>query len=44
MGLGTLYPTQTKKDLKEPGGTGPLGIRKLLQVLKNIINHIEKTN
>ena len=34
VGLGTLYPTQTKKDLKEPGGTGPLGIRKLLQVLK----------
>ena len=34
VGLGTIYPTQTKKDLKEPGGTGPLGIRKLLQVLK----------
>ncbi|KAL6452784.1 THI6 Thiamine biosynthetic bifunctional enzyme [Candida maltosa Xu316] len=37
VGLGTIYPTQTKKDLKEPGGTGPLGIRKSLHVLNKKI-------
>ncbi|KAK6462211.1 Hydroxyethylthiazole kinase family-domain-containing protein [Scheffersomyces coipomensis] len=33
VGLGTVYKTNTKKDVKDPEGTGPIGIRKMLQVL-----------
>lgn len=33
VGLGTVYKTNTKKDTKTPNGTGPIGIRKMLQVL-----------
>ncbi|KAK6455195.1 Hydroxyethylthiazole kinase family-domain-containing protein [Scheffersomyces xylosifermentans] len=33
VGLGTVYQTNTKKDVTDPEGTGPLGIRKMLRVL-----------
>ncbi|KAK6200405.1 Hydroxyethylthiazole kinase family-domain-containing protein [Scheffersomyces amazonensis] len=33
VGLGTVYKTNTKKDVKDPEGTGPIGIRRMLQVL-----------
>ncbi|EGW31514.1 uncharacterized protein SPAPADRAFT_140906 [Spathaspora passalidarum NRRL Y-27907] len=33
VGLGTVYATNTKKDVTDPEGTGPIGIRKMLQVL-----------
>lgn len=34
VGLGTVYFTNTKKDTKTPQGTGPIGVRKMLQVLR----------
>ncbi|KAK7684882.1 hypothetical protein QCA50_012131 [Cerrena zonata] len=34
VGLGTVYYTNTKKDTKTPQGTGPIGVRKMLQVLR----------
>lgn len=34
VGLGTVYKTATKTDVTDPEGTGPIGIRKMLQVLK----------
>jgi thiamine-phosphate diphosphorylase/hydroxyethylthiazole kinase len=34
VGLGTVYPTATKTNVSDPEGTGPIGIRKMLQVLK----------
>lgn len=34
VGIGTVYKTQTKTDTKTPLGTGPIGIRKMLRVLK----------
>lgn len=34
VGVGTVYKTATKTDTKTPEGTGPIGIRKMLQVLK----------
>lgn len=34
VGLGTVYKTATKKDVKTPDGTGPIGIRKMLHVLE----------
>ena len=34
VGLGTVYKTATKKDVKTPEGTGPIGIRKMLHVLE----------
>lgn len=33
VGLGTVYQTNTKKDVDNPDGCGPIGIRKMLQVL-----------
>lgn len=33
VGLGTVYATNTKKDVDEPLGTGPVGIRRMLDVL-----------
>lgn len=33
VGIGTVYPTNTKKDVTNPRGTGPIGIRKMLSVL-----------
>lgn len=35
LGLGTVFKTNTKKDVTDPDGVGPIGIRKMLQVLKN---------
>lgn len=35
VGIGTVYQTQTKTDTKTPTGTGPIGIRKMLAVLKS---------
>lgn len=34
VGLGTVYATNTKKNVTNPEGTGPIGMRKMLQVLK----------
>lgn len=34
VGLGTVYKTNTKTNVLVPQGTGPIGIRKMLQVLK----------
>lgn len=33
VGLGTVYKTNTKKNVSDPEGTGPIGIRKMLRVL-----------
>ncbi|KAG7664198.1 THI6 [[Candida] subhashii] len=33
VGLGTVYKTETKKNVTDPEGTGPIGVRKMLQVL-----------
>lgn len=34
VGLGTVYKTNTKTNVLVPQGTGPIGVRKMLQVLK----------
>lgn len=34
VGLGAVFKTNTKKDILVPEGTGPLGVRLMLQVLK----------
>lgn len=34
VGLGTVYKTNTKKDVTDPEGTGPSGIRRMLRVLQ----------
>ncbi|RLV94196.1 Thiamine biosynthetic bifunctional enzyme [Spathaspora sp. JA1] len=34
VGLGTVYQTNTKKNVTDPEGTGPIGIRKMLRVLQ----------
>lgn len=34
VGIGTVYKTLTKTDTTTPLGTGPIGIRRMLQVLK----------
>lgn len=34
VGLGTVYKTNTKTNVLIPQGTGPIGLRKMLQVLK----------
>ncbi|CUM53555.1 unnamed protein product [Debaryomyces tyrocola] len=34
VGLGTVYKTNTKRNVLVPEGTGPIGVRKMLQVLK----------
>ncbi|CUM67932.1 uncharacterized protein PRCAT00005645001 [Priceomyces carsonii] len=34
VGLGTVYATNTKKDVATPSGVGPIGIRKMLRVLE----------
>lgn len=41
VGLGTVYATATKKDVDDPLGTGPIGIRKMLDVL---YDHHEQEN
>ncbi|KAI3406722.2 KRE5 [Candida oxycetoniae] len=33
VGLGTVFATTTKKDVKNPGGIGPIGIREMLKVM-----------
>ncbi|CAK7910125.1 thiamine biosynthetic bifunctional enzyme [[Candida] anglica] len=33
IGVGTVFKTNTKKDVKDPKGCGPIGIRKMLKVL-----------
>ncbi|KAG5421498.1 THI6 [Candida metapsilosis] len=37
VGLGTTFATNTKKDVKTPGGVGPIGIRKQLHELSKDI-------
>lgn len=39
VGVGTVYKTATKTDTKTPEGTGPIGIRKMMQVLRNHNTH-----
>lgn len=34
LGMGTVFQTQTKKDLKDPNGSGPSGVRRKLQLIK----------
>ena len=34
VGLGTVYKTNTKTNVLIPQGTGPIGVRKMLQILK----------
>lgn len=41
VGLGTVYKTATKKDVKTPDGTGPIGIRKMLLVLQAHDSYIQ---
>ena len=38
VGLGTVYKTNTK-DVTDPEGTGPSGIRRMLRVLQNTIRN-----
>lgn len=35
VGLGTVFKTNTKKDLKDPNGSGTIGLRKKLQLIKD---------
>lgn len=35
VGLGNVYQTSTKKDVKTPNGIGPIGVRKMLHVLRH---------
>lgn len=34
VGLGNVYQTSTKKDVKTPDGIGPVGVRKMLHILR----------
>lgn len=34
VGLGTVFKTTTKEDVKTPEGTGPIGIRKMMDILE----------
>lgn len=43
VGLGTVYATKTKTNVTIPEGCGPIGIRKMLQVLNRHNQHQERT-